>query len=78
MKKWWIYIGKNNEGRIDCHYYRKPLEKESMPENLLFVGTAELEDDYFGERVIDKFKSIFDEYAEKYHKKKILELFNLK
>lgn len=76
MKRYWIYIGKNNEGLIDCKYYRKKLDP--VPEGYMFVGTAELEDDFFGERVIDRFKVLFDEYAEKYHKNKIIQIFNLK
>lgn len=76
MKKWWIYIGKNNGGLIDCHYYRKELD--TISDGYLFIGTAELEDEYFGERIIDKFRVLFDEYAEKYHKRKVLKIFDLK
>ena len=76
MKKYWIYIGKNNEGLIDCKYYRKKLD--SIPDHYLFVGTADLKEEYFGERIVDKFKILFNEYAEKYHKNKILKLFNIK
>ena len=63
MKKYWIYIGKRNDGLIDCKYFSKELNP--VPDYYEFVGTAELKEEYFGTRVVDKFKKLFDDYADK-------------
>jgi len=75
MAKYWIYIGRNNQGLIDCKYYKKKLKE--IPDHLQFIGTAELKPEFFGERIKEQYLEFFETYAEKYHKNKIIKLFNI-
>lgn len=68
-EKYFIYIGKNTDGRIDCNYYKKKLNP--IPIHLEYVGYGHFKPDYFGKRVVDKFKVLFDNYAKVYHSKQI-------
>jgi len=76
MNKYWIYVGKNNDQTVDTKYFIG--EQTSIPKGMIFVGTCEVEPEFFGGNLTNRFEELFVKYAERHYEKKIKTIFGLK